>query len=160
MTRVTIILLRTLTVLLAAGALFAQVRLVPIIAAGLADDADRPEWAAPLAVAGILTIACGETVLVALWILLSQVRRGSIFTPRAFGWVDTMIAAGVVATALALAVTTLVALVLEPPLDAPGLVVMAGGLVVLSATFVLLMVVMRGLLRTATAMQAELAEVV
>ena len=49
---------------------------------------------------------------------------------------------------------------LEPRLDAPGLVVLAGTAVLGAASFVALMVVMRGLLRSATTLQGELAEVV
>ena len=160
MTGLAIGALRVLIVLIAAGALFAQIRIVPFVAVGLSEDAAHPVWGVPLAVAGILTIACGEVVLIALWALLSRVRRGSIFTSRAFRWVDVMITAGIVATGLTIAVCALVAGVLEPPLDAPGLVAIAGGTVILSAAFVLLVLVMRGLLRTATEMRTELAEVI
>lgn len=160
MTRLTIVLLRILLLFIAAGALFAQVRLVPFIATGLTEDAGHPEAGVAYAVAGILSIGCGEVVLAALWVLLSHVRRGSIFTGSAFRWVDLILWAGVVCTAVLLLLATHVALVVEPPLDAPGLTVIAGALVVGALTFVLLMTVMRGLLRSATAMQSELAEVV
>lgn len=160
MTGLTIGALRVLIAVIGAGALFAQIRIVPFVATGLSEDAGHPAWGVPLAVAGILAITCGQVVLVALWALLSQVRHGSIFTPRAFRWVDAMVASGVVATALTIAVCVLVAAVIEPPLDAPGLVAISGGFVILSAAFVLLVLVMRGLLRVATEMRSELAEVV
>ena len=49
---------------------------------------------------------------------------------------------------------------MEPPLDAPGLTAFALGGVICAAAFVLLMIVMRGLLRSATGLRSELAEVV
>jgi hypothetical protein len=160
MTRFTIAFLRILLLLIAVGALFAQVRLVPIIATGLTEDAGHPEAGVAYAAAGILAIACGEVVLVALWVLLSYVRRGSIFTRSAFRWVDAILWAGIACTAVLLLLAAHVALVVEPPLDAPGLTVIAGALVVGALTSVLLMTVMRGLLRSAAAMQSELADVV
>jgi hypothetical protein len=160
MTRLSIVILRILVLFIALGALFAQVRLVPFIATGLTQDAGHPEAGLAYAAAGILAIVCGQIVLVALWVLLSHVRRGSIFTDSAFRWVDTMLFAGVACTFVLLLLAGHVALVVEPPLDAPGLTVIAGALVVGALTFVLLMTVMRGLLRSATVMQSELAEVV
>jgi hypothetical protein len=160
MSRSPVLLLRALIVLIAVGALFAQIRIVPFIATGLAEDAGHAAAGVPYAIAGITVIACGELVLVALWVLLSQVRRGSIFSGMALRWVDIILGAAVAATIALLAVAAHVALVLEPPLDAPGLTAIAGGLVVCAGAFTLLMCVMRALLRSATTLQAELSEVV
>jgi hypothetical protein len=44
--------------------------------------------------------------------------------------------------------------------DAPGLVLIGGGVAIGGAAFALLMVVMRGLLRSATMLRRELEEVV
>lgn len=155
-----VLVLRGLVLLIAAGAVFAQIRIVPFVATGITEDAGRPEFGVLYATAGIVAIACGELVLVAMWMLLSQVRRGSIFSGSAFRWVDLILADAVIATVVLLCLAAHVALVIEPPLDAPGLTVLAGGLVVCAGSFALLMYVMRGLLRSATALQAELAEVV
>lgn len=160
MTGFVITALRALIVILGLAGLFAQTRIVPFIARGLASDADRPEIAVPYAFCGILTIACGQVVLVAIWALLSRVRRDAIFSERAYRWVDVILAAGITATATLLALAVHVAVVVEPPLDAPGLTAFAFGAVVCAAAFVLLMIVMRGLLRSATGLRSELAEVV
>ena len=155
-----LLLLRALILLIAVGALFAQIRLVPFIATGLAEDSGHAAAGVPYAVAGITVIACGELALLAMWVLLSQVRRGAIFSGTALRWVDVILGAAVAATIILLAVGIHVAFVLEPPLDAPGLTAIAGGLVVCAGAFALLMYVMRGLLRSATTLQAELSEVV
>jgi hypothetical protein len=44
--------------------------------------------------------------------------------------------------------------------DAPGLILVGGGIALAGAAFSLLMLVMRGLLRKATMLRSELAEVV
>ncbi|GEP48486.1 hypothetical protein MSA03_19940 [Microbacterium saccharophilum] len=160
MTRLVIAALRALIVVIVLAGLFAQVRIVPFIARGLASDAERPEIVVPYAFCGILAIACGQLVLVAIWALLSKVRRDAIFSESAYRWVDVILAAGITATATLLALALHVALVVEPPLDAPGLTAFALGGVICAAAFVLLMIVMRGLLRSATGLRSELAEVV
>jgi hypothetical protein len=112
------------------------------------------------AIAGILTVLCVQIALVAVWVLLSMVRKGAIFSDRAFRWVDVIIAVAGLATLLTLAVGIHLYYVVNPILDAPGMVAIAVALTILGSAFVLLMFVMRGLLRSATSMHSELAEVV
>jgi hypothetical protein len=85
-----------------------------------------------------------------------MVRRGAIFDERAFRWVDVITVAGLVAAVL---VAALCAHVGEID-DAPGLVLIGGGIGIGGVAFALLMVVMRGLLRSATVLRRELDEVV
>jgi hypothetical protein len=158
MTQLAILLLRAALVVLGLGVLFGQIIVIPAIGRDLGEISARATT--PSTVLGIAVAVCFQVVLVAIWLLLSMVRRGAIFSRRAFRWVDVIIAAGVVATALLLGFAALVYLEIEPPLDAPGLVLIALGAVVGGGAFVLLMVVMRGLLRSATSLQSELAEVV
>ena len=154
MSQLVIRVLRVLLVLLALGALAAQVVIVVVVATHPeVDPADRAVAYAMLAVAAI---ACVEVGLVALWVLLSMVRRDAIFDERAFRWVDVITVAGLVAAVL---VAALCAHVGEID-DAPGLVLIGGGVAVGGAAFALLMVVMRGLLRSATTFRRELDEVV
>src|SRR5690625_1784747 len=92
--------LRALIVLLFLLALAAQA-LVPLAATQAATlEPSLAYLQVPYAVAGIAMIACGQVVLVAIWPLLSRVRRGVIFDAGAFRWVGVMIAAGVMVTAL------------------------------------------------------------
>lgn len=113
--------------------------------------------AAPAMVWAAVTIGCTQAILVAVWRLTTLASGEGIFTDAAFGWVRAMItAAGVMAALLGLAWLTLAALSWTPPLVMYGLL---GG-VLLAVTFLLVVVVMLGLLRRATALASELAQVV
>ncbi len=146
--------LRALLVLLALGALGAQTVIVFVVATH--PETDLADRAVAYSVLGVAAIACGEVALVAIWVLLSMVRRGAIFDERAFRWVDVITVAGLVAAVL---VAALCAHVGEID-DAPGLVLIGGGIGIGGVAFALLMVVMRGLLRSATVLRRELDEVV
>jgi hypothetical protein len=146
--------LRVLLILIALGALGVQVLLVVLVATH--PEADMADPAVLYVILGVGAIACVEVALVAIWVLLAMVRRGAIFDERAFRWVDVITVAGPVAAVL---VAVLCAHAGELD-DAPGLILIGGGVVVAGAAFALLMVVMRGLLRSATVLRRELDEVV
>ncbi len=154
MSRLVILALRVLLVLIGLGAVGAQVVIVVVVATH--PEVDLADRAVAYAALGVAALACVEVALVALWVLLSRVRRGAIFDERAFRWVDVITVAGLVA---ALLVAALCAHVGELD-DAPGLILIGGGVAATGAAFALLMVVMRGLLRTATVLRLELDEVV
>jgi hypothetical protein len=147
--------LRGLLVLIALGAVGLQVVLAVVIATQLAGP-ETVVLAVAYSALGIAAIACVEVALGALWVLLSMVRRGAIFDERAFRWVDVISVAGLVAAVL---VAALCAHAGEVD-DAPGLVLIGGGIGLSGVAFALLMVVMRGLLRAATVFRRELDEVV
>ncbi|MEU0126290.1 DUF2975 domain-containing protein, partial [Streptomyces albidoflavus] len=109
--------------------------------------------------------ACVQVALVAVWMLLAMVQRDAIFTPRAFRWVDTIIGSSTLATLLALGVTGHLALAEIPTPDDDNMAVISALAAALAsvgvgAVFVMLVVVMRGLLRKATDLETEIAEVV
>ena len=160
MSRLAILALRILLVLVALGLVFAQVVVIPIASLEFGEAFGSQPVGVFYAVTGIALVACVEVTLVAIWVLLSMVRRGAIFGERAFLWVDVIIGAGIAATVIAIVNACHLYFVVEPRLDAPGIIVLAGTGVLGAASFVALMVVMRGLLRSATALQGELAEVV
>lgn len=160
MSRLAILALRILLVLVVVGLLFAQVVVIPIASLEFGEAFGSDAVGVFYAVVGIASVVCVEVALAAIWVLLSMVQRGAIFSDRAFRWVDVIIGAGIAATALAIAGAVHMYVVVEPRLDAPGLIVLAGTAVLGAASFVALMVVMRGLLRSATNLQGELAEVV
>ena len=95
--------------------------------------------------------------------LLTMVERDAIFTARAFRWVDNIIGSSMVATVLAIGVIGRIVLA-EIPSPDDGVQVISA-LVAATATvgvgvaFVMLVVV-RSLLRKATDLQTEIAEVV
>ena len=159
MKRLTVLALRVLIVILFLGTLTAQAWFIPQLAAEAAEEFPELAYLAiPYSVLLIVTVACVQVVFLALWVLLSRVRRGAIFTEQSFAWVNTIIGAGILATALVFALGIhLLGIVDVGP---PPLGMLMSAIVVAGAAFVLIMIVMRGLLRSATALQSELEEVV
>ncbi|MFH8409207.1 DUF2975 domain-containing protein [Streptomyces sp. NPDC018019] len=145
--------------------LFGQLMVVPTTAA---DEVDRfppyAPFAVPYTAVAIAVIACVQVGLVALGMLLTMVERDAIFTPRAFRWVDIIIGAAVVATLLALGVTVHLGLAEIPSpddgMDVVGALGAATVCTAVGAAFAMLVVVMRSLLRKATELRTEMAEVI
>nr|WP_281370301.1 DUF2975 domain-containing protein [Microbacterium pseudoresistens] len=105
----------------------------------------------------VLMVLCAQIVLVCLWALSSMAAAGRVFRRSAFRFVDVVIAA-----LAAFAVLSLAALVLCAANDAlaPGNVLVLGGGMLGSFAAALLVVIMRGLLVTATRLEQDLAEVI
>jgi hypothetical protein len=151
--------LRILLVLLFIGALYPELILVPSAGAEISRwYPDRGYLEVPYVTLGILAVVCGQVAIVAVWALLSRGRRGAIFTDSAFRWVDVIIWCGVIATALVASVEVN-AIVIEN-IGSPAILILLTSAVIAGGAFVLLMIVMRGLLRSATTLQSELEEVV
>ncbi len=130
-----------------------------LIVVGLATQLDPGSPRALLTTYGVGVIAALASVevgLLAVWVLLSMVRQDVIFDQRAFRWVGVVTAAGPLA---ALPVAA-VCMHFGEVDDAPGLILVGGGIALAGVAFALLMLVMRGLLRKATTLRDELAEVV
>ncbi|HWU46658.1 MAG TPA: DUF2975 domain-containing protein [Humibacter sp.] len=96
---------------------------------------------------------CVEALLVATGVLVGYIRADRIFRPSAFGWVNVLVIAVVVATLLAI-----VALFFIP--GPPQLFILVEACVPVGATVTLVLLVMRSLLGRAVAMHVELDEVV
>ena len=96
-------------------------------------------------------------VLVCVWRLLTLVRADSIFTPRAFVWVDVSLGAVVFATVLVVAT---LGFLLTAPAGSPSIVLLCLLGIVVGAGLSLLLVVLRGLLRKASQLEHDLSEVV
>lgn len=159
MSNLTVRALRVVLVVMFLGMLLGQFVILPWLAYVLA--LDYPEVAhikMPMLVMSILTVACGQAVMVCVWRLLGMVQRDSIFSEQAFTWVDRMIAAILAACALVLGVFIYMSYVVNWQhfgLAMAQLASVVGGL-----SLVLLLVVMRGLLRKATTLQTDMAEVI
>lgn len=110
----------------------------------------------PLTVWAILELLCVQVIIVCTWRLLGMVREQLIFTEGAFAWVDTILAAMGAAWAM-LAGWSLYAVARA---DDPGDAMALFAVVLASAVVVLLMVVMRELLRQATALRTDLDGVI
>ncbi|WP_104092228.1 DUF2975 domain-containing protein [Arthrobacter sp. GMC3] len=149
-------LLRAFLVALFLGTLLGQIVIVPNYASESA--AQFPEVAfltVPYTLVVIVAIACLQLVLLAIWVLLDRVQSGAIFTSEAYRWVNVIIVAAASATALVLLLGSHLLGVMH--VGGPGVLVAVVGASVCGTTFVLLMLVMRGLLHSATAMGRELA---
>ncbi|MDA3646642.1 DUF2975 domain-containing protein [Saccharopolyspora indica] len=148
-----------------AAGLFGQIVVIPTTAA---DEVELFPPYAPLAVpyatAAIIGVACVQIVLVAAWMLLAMVQRDAIFSSRAFRWVDAIIGATLLATLVAAGVAGHLA-VAEIPSPDDGMAVIgalgaATACVGVGASFAMVVVIMRNLLRKATEMKTEIAGVI
>ena len=158
----TILALRIVIALVLAGSLFVQVVMGPLLWADL-DGATTGVRVSVTAIV-LLGIVCVQVTAVCVWKLLTMVRRGTVFSDAAFGFVDVICAAIAVASLLAFAL----GVVLAPGEDvAPGVVLLIGGFAVCVAGVALIVRVLRLLLAQAVArdveaqhLQAELDEVI
>lgn len=150
-------LLRIALIVLLLGSVLAQL-LVPVFASG----AGRiyPELAylvIPYSLAGILAIGCVQVALLVVWRLLSMVSGGVIFTRPAMHWVDVMTACAAIATVLVAA--PLIHVLFFVGVGGPLLLGLAASLAC-GLSFVLIIIVLRGLLESAIADRAELDGVI
>jgi hypothetical protein len=145
----TIIILQAVIAVALAGSLVVQTVIVPLVWADLEGEVLWGRIA--LVTIAILGVATLQVFGVCVWMLLTKVRRGSIFSSASFRYVDVII--GAIAAAAALA--WILAALLAPGSIAPGLVALVGGAGVVLAGMALLMVVMKALLRQAIDRDAE-----
>jgi hypothetical protein len=147
------------------GSVFVQVVMVPLIAIDFEEaDSSVAYLQIPLAAILIAIIATAQVALVCVWRLATMVFRGTVFSSRAFRYVDVMIGAFGAAAVLTLALGVVLA-----PGDAvpPGMVLLVGGAAVVAATMGLIVLLLRTLLSQAIdrdveahEMRAELDEVI
>lgn len=157
-----VLALRIVLVVSFLGTLFVQAVMIPLIWKDI-DDADVPgrEVMLVLMVLGIVTV---QVCAFCVWKLLTMMKRGTVFSPAAFRWVDIIIGAIAVASLLAFGFGAAMA----PSHDiAPGLVLLVGGAGIIIAGVALIVFVLRMLLAQAVdrdaqarALQAELDEVI
>ena len=138
--------------------LLGQVVIIPLLAAEAVRELPAAEglrW--PGIIGCWAIILCVQVALVCMWRLLSMVVRQRIFDGRAFRLVDAMTGSAIGAAALfAIAFGILLAVNAMPPVVGLFLVMGFFG----AAGIGLLLVVMRGLLVKATALESEMGEVV
>jgi hypothetical protein len=110
----------------------------------------------PLTAVFAFWLLCVEVVVVCIWVLLGRVRRDRIFDEGSLTWVDAIV------WAVAAAWVVLVGFFLWVGFraDDPGPLVLLFLLVVGVAVVGLLMVVMRALLRQATALRTDMEAVI
>ncbi|VXC46975.1 ABC transporter [Arthrobacter sp. 9V] len=154
MGKLTILALRVVIALLLAGAVFVQVRMVPLLSTDLieAGAPDGPRIA--LLAIVVLGILCVQVVAVCVWRLLTMARRGTVFSHRAFRFVDVIFGAIAFAAVLMFGI----AVILAPGETAPGIVLLICGAALMIGGVALIVLVMRTLLAQAVARDVEAAE--
>jgi hypothetical protein len=110
----------------------------------------------PLTVFAVVEVACVQVVIVSTWKLLTMVKRDRIFSKAALAWVDAIVWAMLTAWVLLLGVFIFIVL----NADDPGVPMMLMLMLVGGAVLGLLMVVMRALLRQATALRTDMEAVI
>ncbi|THV26804.1 DUF2975 domain-containing protein [Glycomyces paridis] len=113
----------------------------------------------PAAIAGI---ACVQVVLFATWRLLGLIGGDAIFSERSFGWVDVVVWATGAAVVVA-AATAAYLFVFGSGADEMRLIGDVGSLAAAAcggAAFAMFTLIMKGLLRKATELRTEMAEVI
>jgi hypothetical protein len=117
-------------------------------------DVDHLRW--PLTAFTAIEILCVQVVIVCTWKLLTMVEQDRIFSEEALRWVDLIIRAIGVAWLLLLALFLYVGFTA----DDPGVPLVLTLLLLGGGTFGMLMIVMRALLRQATALRTDLEAVI
>lgn len=157
--------LRAVLLLGLLGSVFIQAVLVPLAAADLRGEGGELTrlWFPLVAIAFCLVVVL-QVCAICVWRLVTMVRRGTVFTPASFRFVDAII----IAIAVGAGLFFLLGLILAPGEEvAPGMVLLIGGAGGVVAGIALIVLVMRMLLAQAVArdaearaMQAELDEVI
>ena len=158
----TVLALRIVLAIALAGSVFVQAVMLPLFWVDL--DEAPASVRVPLVVIVFLGIVTMQVSAVCVWRLLTMVRRGTVFSPAAFRYVDIIFGALAAASLL----TFGMAVTLAPGEDvAPGVVGLICGLSVVVAGVALVVLVLRMLLTQAVArdaeadhLQAELNEVI
>lgn len=155
MGKLTILALRIVLAVVLAGTLFVQTVMVPLLAVDLAEAGPGADAVRlPVIVLVILGIVAVQVILVCVWCLLTMARRGTVFSPAAFRYVDVVIGA---VSAGALVLFGLGVVLAPGEGVAPGVILLIGGAGVAVAGVALLVLVLRALLAQAVAIDAEAA---
>jgi hypothetical protein len=162
MGNLTILALRIVLAMALAGSLFVQAVMVPLFWADL--DGAPLGVRIPVVVIVVLGIVTMQVTAICVWRLVTMVRRGTVFSPSAFRYVDIVI--GSIAAASLL--TFWLGVTLAPgEAVPPGMVLLIGGVGLVVAGVALIVLVLRMLLAQAVArdveahqLRAELNEVI
>ncbi|MBO3734249.1 DUF2975 domain-containing protein [Glycomyces niveus] len=148
---------------LAATFLFSLFGQILVIPNSVVDELRRylpPQLVVAYATLGILGVVCIQVAMGAVWKLLAMVEQDAIFTPNAFRWIDAIIGASVAAALLSFAVAVHLMFINMDEMAFLGAWLLAVACGVAGACLAMLMTIMRGLLRKATDLESEMAEVV
>ncbi|MEU4666807.1 DUF2975 domain-containing protein [Amycolatopsis sp. NPDC023774] len=155
--------LRTVLAVVLTGTVLIQVLMGWVLVTG-SDPEGGTLPVTALRLVTILGLVTVQVAVVSVWRLVTMVRRGTVFSPAAFRYVDTVIGAIVGAALVWFAVTAINA---PGQRDDPGVTLIMGGIGVAILGVALIVLVLRMLLAQAVArdveatqLQAELDEVI
>ncbi|MFJ4713636.1 DUF2975 domain-containing protein [Streptomyces sp. NPDC088785] len=151
MGRLTVRALRAVLVAVFAGTVFVQVSMVWALAT---DPEDGSLPLTPLRLVTVAGMLAAQVALVCVWRLVAMVRRGTVFSPAAFRYVNGMIGAIVAAALLWFTVTALNA---PGQREDPGVTLIMGGVGVAILGVALIVLLLRMLLAQAVARDGEAA---
>jgi hypothetical protein len=158
MDRSVIVALKALIVALITLLIVCQIFVIPGLAQQMIERSPEHSY---LQVPGTFVtvgfLLCIQVALICVWRLLSLVRASSIFSNDSFAYVDVIL--GVVALATVLIIGSFITLAIAGAASPSVTVLCALGMVI-GFGLALLIVVMRGLLRKASQLEKDLAEVV
>lgn len=170
MSALTIQILRVIIVIALAGSLVVQVLIVPSAYGDLTPPGGGGPFSYVLATIAVLGVLALQVIGVSILRLLVLVRKGRVFSPRAFRWVDLIIGAVAAEAVLVfgVAVTAAIANRTHPGDElAPGAIGMICGVALVIAGVALVIAVQRQLLVQAVEardraadLQSELDEVI
>lgn len=162
MGRVAVVVLKVVIAIAFAGSLVVQGTFVSVFA--LVFSGDEWPWAFVFGLVGaviILTIVCLQVIAVCIWRLLTRVRSGTVFSPRSFREVDTVIgaiASGALFVTIGAIGLAIVNRTTGEDVVAPGQVGLALGFALVAGGVALVVYVMRLLLVQAIALDASARE--
>ncbi len=110
----------------------------------------------PLTAATVFLVVCVQVVIVAIWKLLTRVEHDRIFSQESMTWVDAIVWAIAAAWTVLVGIDVLVAFHADDPGGPIVVFLLTVGVTVVG----LLMIVMRALLRQATALRTDLEAVI
>ncbi len=155
-----------LRILLALAFVFLLVMQVMSVPGDILHDLGRTPEAAhvliPMLVVAELVMLCFQVVIVCTWQLLTMVKKDRIFSEASLRWVDGIVWSFIAAWALfgGLAAYIVAVIYFTPEIRDPGIPIVLFGIVLMGAVLVLLMVVLRALLRQATALRSDMEAVI
>lgn len=151
-----VLAVRIVLAMVLVGSVVIQVVTVPLMTVDL--DELRPDYAylrIPLIIIAVLAVLTIEVTCVCVWQLVTMARRGTVFSPAAFRYVNIILVAIAVASMLTFSLGVLLA---PGEAVAPGMVLLIGGAGVLIAGVALIVLVLRTLLAQAVAREAQAKE--
>ncbi|MFE7845931.1 DUF2975 domain-containing protein [Microbacterium sp. NPDC057407] len=149
MGKATVVVLQVVIALALAGSVVVQAMILPAIWRDLEGAATGPRVTLVTLLA--LVVVAMQVFGVCVWVLVTKVRKGSVFSESSFRWVDVIVWAFAASAVFVFALAVLMA----PGGAAPGIVGLVCGAALVLAGIALLVVVMKSLLRQAIERDAE-----